>query len=245
MINKNIKMAEVIHMNHHLLPVINRFGIQLGFGDKTVEQVCYEHDVNPDFFTEIINAFNNKSYFPQKQLQKFPVDLIINYLKETHLFYINKQVPKIEALIDQMLKESALPASIQNAILSFFKEYKNELGTHIKYEEEVIYPYALNISSYYFNETNDLEKLKEISNYSIIEYRDDHDDIEEKLYDLKNIIIKYLPPQKDYELCNLILHELFELENDLSDHSRIEDLIMVPMIAAIEGEINKRIQKEG
>ena len=39
LITKNIKMADVIHMNYFTLSVLNRFGIELGFGDKTVEQV--------------------------------------------------------------------------------------------------------------------------------------------------------------------------------------------------------------
>ena len=34
-IQANMKMAEVIHLNYHLLPIISRFGINLGFGEKT------------------------------------------------------------------------------------------------------------------------------------------------------------------------------------------------------------------
>jgi regulator of cell morphogenesis and NO signaling len=40
--DRNTRMAEVIHNNYLLLPVINRFGIQLGFKDKTIEEICME-----------------------------------------------------------------------------------------------------------------------------------------------------------------------------------------------------------
>ena len=70
--------------------------------------------------------------------------------------------------------------------------------------------------------------------YSINDYEKDHDNVEEKLYDLKNIIIKYLPSsQNDKQYFNL-LKELFLLENDLNEHSRIEDLILVPKVEAME-----------
>jgi regulator of cell morphogenesis and NO signaling len=36
---ENTKMADIIHGNYLLLPVINRFGIRLGFKDKTVKDV--------------------------------------------------------------------------------------------------------------------------------------------------------------------------------------------------------------
>ncbi|MFA8450854.1 MAG: hypothetical protein ACEPOW_09190 [Bacteroidales bacterium] len=240
MINKKIKMAEVIHLDHHLLPVINRFGIQLGFGDKTVEEVCNDHNINPDFFTEIINAFHNKSYFPQKQLQRFSVYLIIDYLQKAHSFYVDVKLPEIENLIIRMLDESKLPKEIQMAIIKFFADYKKEFTTHINQEENTIFPFARQISDSYYHQKNIEDTYNKLQDYSIIDYRDEHDDIEEKLFDLKNIIIKYLPPQKDYNLCNHLLSELFDLEKDLNDHSRIEDLIMVPMIAEIEKQILER-----
>ncbi len=39
-IEKDMKLADVIHHDFSLIPVINRFGIQLGFGDSTIEEIC-------------------------------------------------------------------------------------------------------------------------------------------------------------------------------------------------------------
>jgi regulator of cell morphogenesis and NO signaling len=44
-----MKMAEVIHLNYHLLPIISRFGIHLGFGEKTIEQLCNEYNLDLNF----------------------------------------------------------------------------------------------------------------------------------------------------------------------------------------------------
>ena len=56
-ITKETKMADVIHMNYFTLSMLNRFGIDLGFGDKTVEEVCNQKNIDSDFFLEIINAY--------------------------------------------------------------------------------------------------------------------------------------------------------------------------------------------
>ena len=73
--------------------------------------------------------------------------------------------------------------------------------------------------------------------YSISQYEEDHSDIEEKLYDLKQIILKYLPNPKDSRLLNVMLHDLFELELDLNNHCRIEDMILVPIVEKMEKAI--------
>ena len=38
-IKKDMKLADVIQLNYMLIPVIHRFGINLGFGDKNVADV--------------------------------------------------------------------------------------------------------------------------------------------------------------------------------------------------------------
>ena len=40
------RMADLISENYFLIQVISRFGIKVGFGDKTVEQVCREFGVD-------------------------------------------------------------------------------------------------------------------------------------------------------------------------------------------------------
>ena len=64
---EKMKMAEVIHNNYLLIPVIRRFGIKLGFGDKTVKTICKEHNIDHDFLLAIINTvikniFRKKSF---------------------------------------------------------------------------------------------------------------------------------------------------------------------------------------
>ena len=66
--DKNTRFADLIHENYLLLPVINRFGIRLGFKDKTIEDICNEKKLDINFFLAIINAFHNHNYFPETEL---------------------------------------------------------------------------------------------------------------------------------------------------------------------------------
>ena len=126
----------------------------------------------------------------------------------------------------------------------FFNDYKQELQNHTRREEEVVFPYTLAIEKAYNSDTIDKSVIELMETYSIEIFQNEHDNIEEKLFDLKNIIIKYLPQPKDLKLCNKLLHELFSLEQDLNDHARIEEKVLVPKIREMEQIITERFSGE-
>ena len=244
LITKNIKMAEVIHLNYFALTVLNRFGIELGFGDRSVEEVCKKSNVDVDFFLEIVNAFVDKDYFPKKHLQTFSVKLITNYLQKTHSYYHKIKVPEIEALIEEMVNSCYTQKENIVLLKKFFYDYKQELLNHTHREEEVVFPYTIAIENAYNSEIIDTSVIELMETYSIEIFQHEHDNIEEKLFDLKNIIIKYLPQPKNSKLCNKLLYELFNLEQDINDHSRIEEKVLVPKIREMEELIIKRFAKK-
>ena len=234
LIEKDMKLADVIHHDHNLVPVINRFGIHLGFGDKTIETLCKINNVNQEFFLTILNAYHDHQYFPRKHLQSFPAALLIDYLKRSHRYYIDEKIPEIELFIEKLGKENDLDTETFTLLKNFFSEYKQELFNHINKEESTVYPYVKKLENAIDSGLISKELLEEMKTYSITDYEKEHDDVEEKLFDLKNIIIKYLPNSENDKLYFNLLKELFELENDLNDHSRIEDLILVPKVEAME-----------
>ena len=69
LISADTKLCEPILSEPTLIPVINRFGIYLGTGDKSIRTVCDEKEMDCNFFLTIINTFINEEYFPEKRLQ--------------------------------------------------------------------------------------------------------------------------------------------------------------------------------
>ena len=223
-------MTDLIHSNYLLLPVINRFGVRLGFGDKTVADICQEQNINIDFFLAIINAFHNHDYFPEHELRSFSSVLIVDYLRKSHLDFIHVRIPKLEFLLSRLVAGSS--TGDLKVIQTFYNKYKDELITHINDEEENAFPYVLDLQRVYDHNIKPLPES--VSKYSIQSFEKEHTNVDEKLYDLKNIIIKYLSPDYHDRDCNEFLFELFQFERDLQDHARIEDKILVPKAMDIE-----------
>lgn len=237
----NTKMADIILNNYLLLPIIGRFGIDLGFGNKTVSEVCTEKSINTFFFLEIINSYNNPEYFTAEELQEYPLMLIIEYLTNTHNYYRKVKIPELEKIVYEII-ENSNPDNKKNNLLiaNFFEEYKTELIKHLENEEKTIFPFTIELENTLHNHESLELLIQKIAQSKSAHNNDDHDQLEAKLLDLKNLIIKFLPPVKRKDLIEMLLIELFRLEEDLNDHSRIEDHVLLPKINKLELQFQKR-----
>ena len=81
------RMADLISENYFLIHVISRFGIKVGFGDKTVEQVCRDFGVDCATFLAVVNFIvQGHSYIDGSTELSIPS--LLNYLKQSHIYFL-------------------------------------------------------------------------------------------------------------------------------------------------------------
>ncbi len=236
-ITADMKMVDVIQKDIQLLAVVQRLNIPLGFREKTVEEVCTSQDVDLSFFLQLSNAFHDKDYFKVEYFNEFPVEWLISYLKNAHRCYLEYRIPEIERQIINIEKEVDPNEKNVALLLNFFREYIKEFTTHIEMEEGNVFPYIEALSQ-------KIRRIKEgqiddLTNgpYSMERYHEDHNNIEETLYDLKNILLKYLPPPIDNCQYNNLIFDIFRLESDLMDHADLEEKVLFPRVKKMEDEL--------
>jgi regulator of cell morphogenesis and NO signaling len=215
-------MADIILVNSRLLYVLPYFGIGLGFGEKTVKQVCNERNLSVPLLLLVCNIYTFDDYVPDSQgLMQIPIDGIIKYLQNSHKDYLEVRMPQIIDDISGLATACRLKNG--NILHEFCEKYRQEVIAHFKYEEEIVFPYIIQL-------------LRGIKNnyYTIKEYETNHSDIDDALNDLKNIIIKYLPPECTIEKCRDILLNLIMFEYDLGKHTLLENKILISLVEHIE-----------
>lgn len=124
-------LSEVIEENHQLVPVINRFGIKLGLADKTIDDICQSYNVNTEFFLVILNTFLNEDYFPERKLQKFDIELVIKYIKQTDGYLTHNQLYNLEKHLNAFISMSDPNNAQLKLIRKLFIEFKKELTEQI------------------------------------------------------------------------------------------------------------------
>jgi DNA-binding CsgD family transcriptional regulator/iron-sulfur cluster repair protein YtfE (RIC family) len=239
-ITGDMKMSDVIASDQRTMLLMPRFGIEMGFGDKTVRQLCQEQAIQTDFFLLMANTFLHQDYFPNKRLKNVDIKLLLRYLANAHDHYIREKIPHLESLFERFIAE--LPPLAKSQLEKFFREYIREVVDHIEYEEKTVFPYINELVR--FAEHHPTAKTS--FNYGIKEFEEKHNDIEEKLSDLKNLLVKYFPYDNNRYLRILILNELFDLEQDLINHARLEDKVLIPIVEELEKLIseNKHIKHD-
>lgn len=233
-------MCRAVLENNRLLPLFARFNIRLGFGELSVEEVCHLNGVDPDFFMEIANAYLEEDGIPREDLALFPLKSMVKYLRDTHAYYLEVALPRVEELIEQLLMQPELSKKEVSLLSGFFDDYKQDFMKHILQEENEVLPYILELEKQSLAQGPDPVFLKRLQTYSIRKFAQEHDRLEYSLENLSRLIIKYLPPLKNQELCLKVLAELANLVKDLVDHANMEDKILIPRVSELEQQLLSR-----
>ena len=216
-------MRELIRDNGLLLMVMSRFGISLGFGEGTVKEVCEKQGVHAPTFLAVANFVSQKEY-DESALALAP---LVEYLKQAHTYFLDYNLPAIRRrLIDAIDCSGA--DDVAFLILRFYDEYVTEVRRHMEYEDSTVFAYVGRL----------LQGLPD-ERYTIGTFADKHDHIEDKLKELKDIIVSYYP-QKANDLLNSVLFDIINCEADLTQHRRVEDQLFIPVVRRLEEELMTR-----
>ena len=220
-------MADIICDNYSLLQVMSRFGLPLGFGDYTVEEVCHSHQVDCRTFLAVANFINKGHSRSSASIEDISVESLMTYLKNAHHYFLDFQLPTIRRKLLEAI-DCSMDNEVTFLILTFFDNYVKEVRNHMSYEDTYVFTYV-----------DKLLKGKKSEDYDINMFVRHHDHIDEKLTELKNSIIKYYPDSRKSYVMNAVLFDIFNCEKDLASHNEVEDYLFVPAVLHLEREVSQ------
>jgi regulator of cell morphogenesis and NO signaling len=219
-----MKLSDLLFTDYNLILLLSRFGIKLGFGEKSVEEVCNKYNISPHLFLLVANVSTYSEYSPDEdEIVLLDVNELIDFLHASHIYYLEDRIFYIEKQLDGLYSKNE--ERYREMIGRFFSEYKNEVVNHFDYEEKTVFPYV-----------RDLLNQNTGINYHIHQFEKNHSNIEDKLTDLINILIKYLPGNEKNKERENVLFNVFLFAKDLNKHIVIENKVLVPCVKLIEGK---------
>lgn len=223
-------LISIIQDNANILQSLGAFGISLGFGNKTVREVCEEQQVDTYTFLAVINfTINGSRQFDD--LNRISLSTLLQYLQASHAYYIDFQLPFIRKELAAALDEND---NLARLILKLYDEYAHTIQNHMRFEEKNLFPYV-----------QSLIDGAPLPDYDIETFSKHHPQIDQKLRELKNIIIKYLPsdPLHNNQLT-ATLYDIYNNEEWLTQHSAVEENIFIPVIRQMERKSQSDVSKK-
>lgn len=220
LVTHDTKLCEVIVDEPSVVPVINRFDIVLGVGDRTIKSICKEKGIDTSFFITILNAFIHESFFLENLTGAFNAGDVVDYLRKTNNSYLRNQLPNIErhfaALISRSDSNNNLPL-----LFNFYREVKTEIERRIDSDNQ------------WFDAIISAEQSNSEVSVAGNAIQAESDSIEDKLSDLINMFVIHLRGDYDRNLCHAVLFAVISLEKDICQNNRIRNRVLRPLVDAL------------
>ena len=220
LVTPDTKLCEVIVDEPSVVPVINRFDIVLGVGDRTIKSICKEKGIDTSFFITILNAFIHESFFLENVTGAFNAGDVVDYLRKTNNSYLRNQLPNIErhfaALISRSDSNNNLPL-----LFNFYREVKTEIERRNDSDNQ------------WFDAIISAEQSNSEVSVAGNAVQAESDSIEDKLSDLINMFVIHLRGDYDRNLCHAVLFAVISLEKDICQNNRIRNRVLRPLVDAL------------
>lgn len=187
--------------------------------------------INPDFVFVLLEVFEDQRTFDLHAFDAFRLEVIVDYIRKTHRYYLDRKLLEIEQSIHLLLKAYPEAHPLLVILSDFYSSYKLHLTKHIEVEETQLLPYILH-----------LEKVDDGKasfqayphSYSLNRFLVHHQDTEKELSDVREAMLHYSPPPTNETLYRILISQLEVLEKDLAVHALIEEDVLLPRAMAME-----------
>jgi len=221
------KLAVILCDNYKMIQVLSRFGIALGFGDKTVEEVCQKNNVDTYTFLMTLNFVYTGyvTYVSDEDIEALSLSTLVDYLKQSHSYFLDFSIPTIRKQL--LVAMDGAETQVEKMIMKFFDEYAESVNKHMRFENEKVFSFV-----------HELIRGNQSSDFDFVIYKEEHEEINESLVELKNLLIKYYPSSASNNILNSVLYDIFRVEEELEDHNKIEDFLFIPAVLRLTKEDN-------
>ena len=206
------------------IQIISRFGLEMGVGDQTIEQVCLAHDVHTPTFLSIVNY----KVFHQRAIpEDIDVPTLQRYLRNAHTYFLDFRLPRLRNALVEAIMPADPSTKIPGLILRCFDEFVDEIRTHIEHENKGLF------DEHEHDDQRITDKLTEIKNL-IIKYYPSEENHQSSIINHQSSIT--------YLLIS-VMSDLWHTEQDFADHCAIEDDILRPALTKQESHSHRRHQQ--
>jgi regulator of cell morphogenesis and NO signaling len=207
--------------DNQVLQLVQRFGIPFGVGDKSIETVCRENDVDCTTLLAVVNFAITGEY---QYTPAIDVSTLRQYLENAHTYFMDFQLPRIRQMLLEAINLAGVDNKVPLLIVRFYDEYVEEIRAHIQHENECAFEHHATDDKHIAAKAIELKNL-------IIKYYPHHERPSTQ-------------SQEQTRLLYAVLHDIYHFENELALHCAIEDEIMLPALARTEQLLSRKTNTE-
>ena len=233
LLNKSI--GSVVEENYVYARALHYLGIEFFESEHLqLDEVCRQKGISRQRVIKTFYEFDSGSKFSFKELESYPMDLLLAYLRHAHQLFIKDKLPYIAHLVRRY--QHAEFWDLQEIFPVFVEDFIK----HIYEEEDEVFKY---IRTLLFIEKgtvkNPIRDLMTFHDMSLKTIRDEHSN-EDEMNSLRDFI-------ENIETTDLhgkvIVNELKAFDREILYHAAIENEIMFPKAILLDELVTERLKR--
>ncbi|MDH5379762.1 MAG: hemerythrin domain-containing protein [Cyclobacteriaceae bacterium] len=236
-------LSEIVSENYVFASILYYFGIHFfEYSNKTLEEVCKKNriDINR-VVQELGRTIENSSELPA--ISKYPIDLLIEYLKHSHHIFAKKKLPYLACMIQALKVENPKYHQQQEDLKLLFPLFVEDFIHHIYFEEDTFFNYVLKL----YRAENDRYSFGKLffllEKNSVADFASEHEAHDDVMEGIRKITNGYLTNDDTPLHLKVIYSELLSFEKELTSHAYIENNILFPKALVIENKLKQVFEK--
>lgn len=234
----NSLVKDIVKENSNASKVFCNYGIDYCCNGKiTLAQATSELNIDLNRIITELNEVIVNSEKNDSDLDALMPDELIAHIIDKHHGYLYLNLPFIFECGQIAIRENPDSAREITEVLKPFSEMRENLTKHIYKEENIIFPYILNITEAYKNdlkiEIPPFRKIANTLNFMELENNETHSLINK----IKEVSNNFSVQESAGKMHKLFYTKLRELEEKIYNHMHIKNNILFPKSIELESVI--------
>lgn len=238
----NKKVFDLVSDDFRYAKALDSFGIDFyRHYNSKIEDICIENNLDKDSLFGYRISMDESFDLDFKTLKSSPINLVIEYLKHNHSYFIKNKLPYIKNLISSLSVEDKND-ELFNDLKFIFPLFYEDFVEHILEEEKYIFTYIQNLYHLDGNVKNHAKIFFEMKNISLKDIAEEHINEDSEMSGIRGLTKNYSYKNIKNLHLKVIFQELKDFDNELEVHSNIENHILFPRALELQEKISDDIR---
>lgn len=232
----NKTVAEVVAENIKTAHIFKKYGIDFCCGGGiTIDKACEKKDIDYSQIKEELLKVDDapKAY----NYNAWKLDFLIDHIINIHHTYVEESIPLILQYSNRVAQVHGHHYTEVVEINKLFTDVANELASHLKKEEIILFPYVKKLLAIKNGEGQISTPPFGSVNNPIAMMESEHETAGDIFKEIARLTNNYTPPENACNTFRALYAKLDEFEQDLHQHIHLENNILHPKAKLLEQEI--------
>jgi regulator of cell morphogenesis and NO signaling len=226
-------VRELVMENPAAARVFERLGIDYCCGgNKSLEDACRAARVAVEDVTSAL--VGNPPAPADCDWQKAPLAELVQHIIDTHHAYTREEIKRLEPLIIKVISSHGRNHPELLRAQSLFRELASELTTHMMKEEQILFPYLVEMEAAVHSKRPLPPAMFGTVQNPVRMMMMEHDSAGGALRELKQVTSGYAAPADGCITYETLYKALAAFEADLHQHIHLENNILFPRAEQLE-----------